>query len=197
MSLTNQLNNFFKKELSLKNNIDIIIRTPWKKNIYCKKPHFFLLNNFFYLGLKDVLLVCGKERYQLKVELQEKGKYIVANRKIPRGTKIQESDLKILIGRLDKLPDNIFFHKKDLINRVNLRDIFPFQPITFSMIRPFWLVKFNQLVTVVIHEKNLTISFQAKSLSNAAENESIRIRTKNGKIITGIVNKHGEVIISL
>ncbi|QCI19896.1 MAG: flagellar basal body P-ring formation chaperone FlgA [Buchnera aphidicola (Brevicoryne brassicae)] len=197
ITLTDQLNNFFKKEFSLKENVNIIIRTPPKKNIYCKKPYFSILNNFHYLGLTDVIVICGKKHHYLKIELQEKGEYIVANRKIPRGTKIQESDLKILIGRLDQLPNNTYLNKKDVVNRVNLRDIFPLQPITSCMTRPSWLVEFNQQITLIIYGKSFTVSSQAKSLSNGAENENVRVKTKNGKIITGVVNKNGEVIVSL
>lgn len=197
ISLTDQLNSFFKKEFYFRKNVNIIIRTPLKKNIFCKKPYFSILNNFHYLGLTDILLVCGKTHHFLKIELQEKGEYIVANRKIPRGTKIQESDLKVLIGRLDKLPDNTYLNKKDVINKVNIRDIFPLQPITSFMTRPFWLVKFNQQITIIICSKYLTVSSQAKSLSNGAENDNVRVKTKTGKIITGIVNKMGQVVISI
>lgn len=196
VSLTDQLNNFFKKEFSFKRNINIIIRTPLKKNTYCKKPYFSVLNNFHDLGLTDILVVCGKKHHYLQIELQEKGEYIVANRKIFKGTKIQESDLKVLIGRLDQLPDNTYFNKKDVINRVNIRDIFPLQPITSFMTRPFWLVKFHQQITIIVHGKDFTVFSKAKCLSNGAENDNVRVKTKNGKIITGIVNKNGEVIIS-
>jgi len=196
--LTKQLNIFFKKEYSSnRDNINIIVRTPLKKNIYCKKPVFSLLSNVHTLGLIDVLLTCNQKRYYLKVEIQSEGEYIIANRKIPRGTKIKESDLKILIGRLDILPNNTYRKKKDVINRINLRDIFPLQPITSFMTRPFWLVKINQQVTVIINGNNFTIVSKAKSLSNGAENENIRVKTKNGKIINGIINENGEVVASL
>ncbi|CAL4326395.1 flagellar basal body P-ring formation chaperone FlgA [Buchnera aphidicola] len=199
-SLTDQLSNFFKKEYPFEKNsinINVILRTRLKKNIYCKKPFFSVPSNFRYLGLVDVLLTCDKRHYYLQVELQTKGEYIVANRKIPRGTKIQKSDLKILIGRLDILPNNTYLKKEDVINKVTLRDIFPLQPITSFMTRPFWLVHINQNVVIIIHEENFTISSTAISLSNGAENQEIRVKTKNGKILTGIVNKNREVIISV
>lgn len=196
ISLTKELNNFFKKEYPYsKDNIHIIIRTPLKKNTYCKKPIFSILNNFDCLGLIDVLLTCSEQHYYLKVEIQAQGEYIVASRQIPRGTKIQESDLKILIGRLDILPTNTYRKKKDVINRVNLRDIFPLQAITSLMTRPLWLVKVNQQVTIIMKGSNFSISSKATSLGNGVQNDKIRVKTKNGKIITGIINKNGEVIV--
>lgn len=196
--LTRQLNIFLKQQYpSNKDHISIILRTPLKKNISCKKPIFSLLNNFRKLGLIDVLLTCNKQYYYLTVEIQSEGEYIAANRKIPRGTIIKESDLKVLIGRLDKLPNNTFRNKKDVINRVNLRDFLPLQPITSLMTHPFWMVKVNQQVTVIIDGHNFTIFSRAKSLSNGAIHENIRVQTKTGKIINGIINKNGEVIVSL
>lgn len=196
--LTRQLNIFLKQQYpSNKDHISIILRTPLKKNISCKKPIFSLLNNFRKLGLIDVLLTCNKQYYYLTVEIQSEGEYIAANRKIPRGTIIKESDLKVLIGRLDKLPNNTFRNKKDVINRVNLRDFLPLQPITSLMTHPFWMVKVNQQVTVIIDGHNFTIFSRAKSLSNGAIHENIRVQTKTGKIINGIINQNGEVIVSL
>lgn len=196
--LNKQLNIFFKKEYPFnKDNINIIIRTPLKKNIYCKKPVFSLLRNIHTFGLIDVLLTCNQERYYLQVEVQVEGEYIVANRPIPRGTKITESDLKILIGRLDMLPNNTYRKKKDVINRINLHDFVPLQPITSFMTRPFWLVTVNQQVTVIINDKNFMISSQAKSLSNGAKNDIIRVKTKTGKIIHGVINENGEVLVSV
>ncbi|QIQ41921.1 MAG: flagellar basal body P-ring formation protein FlgA [Buchnera aphidicola (Microlophium carnosum)] len=196
--LTKELNVFFKKAYPFnKDDISIIVRTPLKKNIYCKKPTFSFLNNFHDLGLTDVLLTCNQKHYYLKVEIQSEGEYIVANRQIPRGTKITETDLKILRGRLDILPNNTCRKKKDVINRINLRDFFPLQPITSSMTRPPWLVTINQKVTIIIISSNFTISDKAKSLSNGAKNQKIRVKTKTGKIISGIINKNGEVIVSL
>ncbi|QCI16257.1 flagellar basal body P-ring formation protein FlgA [Buchnera aphidicola (Artemisaphis artemisicola)] len=198
ITLTNQLNNFLKKEYPFKKDIiSIIIRTPLKKNIYCEKPVFSILNNINYIGLKDVLLTCIKKHYYLKIEIHAKGEYIVANRNIPRGTKIKESDLKVLIGRIDLLPSYTYRRKQDVINRVNLRDILPFQVITSLITRPFWIVKIHQQVTVIIHSNNFTIFSKAKSLSNGSENDTIRIKTKTGKIITGTINKSGEVIVFL
>jgi len=196
-NVTEQLNAFLKKEHLYKDNISIIVRTPLKKNIYCKKSVFSFLNNSNTLGLIDILFTCDTKNYYLTVEIQSEGEYVAANRKIPRGTKIQESDLKILRGRLDILPNNIYRKKKDIINKVNLRDLFPFQPITFSMTRPFWIVKLNQQVTIIINGNNFQISSTAKALNNGSENENIRVKTKNGNIINGIVNKNGEVIVSL
>ncbi|MCU4136895.1 flagellar basal body P-ring formation chaperone FlgA [Buchnera aphidicola (Sitobion miscanthi)] len=196
--LTQQLNIFLKQQYpSNKDHISIILRTPLKKNISCKKPIFSLLNNFRKLGLIDVLLTCNKQYYYLTVEIQSEGEYIAANRKIPRGTIIKESDLKVLIGRLDKLPNNTFRNKKDVINRVNLRDFLPLQPITSLMTHPFWIIKVNQQVTVIINGHNFTIFSRAKSLSNGAIHENIRVQTKTGKIINGIINQNGEVIVSL
>lgn len=196
-NLTKELNSFFEKQYPYKkDDINIITRTPLN-NIYCKKPFFSILNNVNYLGLIDVLLTCTKQHYYLKVEIQVKGEYIVANRKIPRGTKIQESDLKILIGRVDILPSTIYRKKKDVINRINLRDIFPLQAITSLMTRRLWLVQVNQQVTIIVKGNNFSLSSKAKSLSNGAKNDKVRVKIKTGKIITGIVNENGEVIVSI
>lgn len=196
--LIDHLNKFFQEEYSLnKNSFKVIILTPLIKKQICQKPYFLLSNNCHNFGACDVLYVCGKTRQFLKLELQVTGKYIIAKKRIFRGTKISESDVKVIIGRLDKLPKGIYLNKEDVINRVNLRDILPLQPITSYMTRIFWIVKSNQEVTVKFKGNNFEIITVGKALSNGGIKEKINVKIKHGKIITGIINQHGEVIVVL
>ncbi|QIQ41358.1 MAG: flagellar basal body P-ring formation protein FlgA [Buchnera aphidicola (Aphis urticata)] len=196
--LTNHLNEFFKQEYSLNpKNFKILIRTPFKKNQICKKPYFLLSNHFYNFSLFDMLYICGKQHQFLKLELQVKGHYIVAKNKIVRGTKISESDLKVIFGRLDKLPHGTYLNKKDVINRVNLRDILPLQPITSFITRTFWIVTLNKEVTIKFEGKNFEIITTGKALGNGGIKEKIRVQIKDRKIVTGTINGNGEVIVVL
>ncbi|WP_295164393.1 flagellar basal body P-ring formation chaperone FlgA [uncultured Buchnera sp.] len=197
-NLSDQLNDFFKKEYTLKTkNIKTIIHTPLKKKILCKKPIFSLVNNNHNFGIVDIILICGAQHQYLQVELQVEGEYIIAKKKIPRGTRIRDGDLKKMVGRLDTLPRSTYLNKKDVINRVNLRDIFPFQPITSFMTRPYWLVKINQQVTVKMKGIDFEVVFLGKALSNGVKKQKIRVQIKNGKVLTGMIDKNGEVIVFL
>ncbi|CAL4323391.1 flagellar basal body P-ring formation chaperone FlgA [Buchnera aphidicola] len=197
-NLVDELNNFFKKEYFLKTrNIKVIIHTPLKKKLICEKPVFSLVNNIHDFGLIDIILMCGSQKQYLQIELQVEGEYIIAKKKISRGTKIAERDLKSIVGRLDVLPRGTYFNKKDVINRVNLRDIFPFQPITSFITRPCWLIKNNQQVTVKLQGKNFEIILIGKSLNHGNRREKIRVKIKSGKILTGIISKRGEVVVIL
>lgn len=197
-NLVNQLNDFFKKEYFLKTKkITVIIHTPLKKKLVCEKPLFSLVNNIHDFGLVDVILMCGNQKQYLQVELQVEGEYIIARKKISRGTKISEKDLRSIVGRLDVLPHGTYFNKKNVINRISLRDIFPFQPITSFITRPCWLVKNNQQVIIKFKGVNFEIDSIGKSLNNGNKKEKIRVKIKSGKILTGIINKHGEVVVIL
>ncbi|QCI17154.1 flagellar basal body P-ring formation protein FlgA [Buchnera aphidicola (Aphis helianthi)] len=192
------LNKFFKKEYSLDtNNFKILIHTPLKQNQICKKPHFLLANNFDHFGLFNILYICGPQFQHLQLALQVQGKYIVANKTIFRGTKIVESDLKTIMGRLDRLPNGTYLHKKDVINKVNIRDILPFEPITSFMTRVFWTIKVNQKVTIRVKGTSFEIISTGKALSNGGIKEIIRVKMNNGKIVTGTINTDGEVIVVL
>ncbi|QCI24402.1 flagellar basal body P-ring formation protein FlgA [Buchnera aphidicola (Muscaphis stroyani)] len=195
-NLTDQLTHFFEKNHLFDNKkIHVILHTQLKKNIFCKRPFFSLLQNFHYFGLIEVLYTCGKDRQYLQVEVQVEGEYVTANKKILRGSRIKESDLKIIIGRLDTLPNHTYFQMKDVINKVSLRDIFPFQPVTSFMVRPLWLVKINQMVNIVVHGVNFIIFTKGKALENAANNENVRVKINNNNVINGKVNENGEVIV--
>lgn len=194
--LTNQLIHFFHKEYHIEEkSIKILTYIPFKKNQFCKNPIFSLMDNVHRFGWINLVFICGSENKYLKVKLQVKGKYVIANKKIVRGTKIKESDLKIKMGFLDALPNGTYFNIKDAINRVNNRDIFPFQPITSFITHPLWLIKANQQVTIRINGLNFEIISIGKALDNGSNREIIRVRMNNGKVIKGIVDSNREVII--
>ncbi|WP_422667254.1 flagellar basal body P-ring formation chaperone FlgA [Buchnera aphidicola] len=145
----------------------------------------------------DILLTCDTFTKHLKTEVQVTGKYIVANRFLPRGTYISKSDLKIISGRLDILPYQTYFNEKDVIKKIALKNIFPLQSITSFMIRPFWLVHINQKVTIIIIGTNFKIISKGTALKNGANNELVPIKMSNNHIIHGLVNKYGNVVIYL
>ena len=148
-------------------------------------------------NLFNILYILKQHNQFLKTTSQVIGKYIIANKKILRGTKIKESDLKVVQGRLDKLPNGTYLNKKDVINRVNLRDILPLQPITSFMTRIFWTVTLHQEVTVKVKGNNFEIITTGKSLGNGGVKDKIRVKIKNSNIVTGIINEIGEVIVVL
>lgn len=198
ISLIDQLNIFFKTEYPKnKNNIDIIIHTPLKKYVSCNKPRFTIINSSNNFSLFNILSMCGTHKQYLKVELHTKREYVISSKKISKGQKIRESDLKSVIGRLDMLPHHVYLKKQDLVNSISACDILPLQPITSFMTRPFWSVNANQQVAVIINGIDFRIITQGKSLNNAFINENVRVKIENGKIVDGVVSKDREVVINL
>ncbi|WP_343154024.1 flagellar basal body P-ring formation chaperone FlgA [Buchnera aphidicola] len=197
-NLIAHLREFFQLQYSL-NTSDFteLIHTPFKIKQIFKKPCFLLKDNLNNFHLFNILYAYKKQHECFDAKVQIKGKYIIAKKKILRGTKIKESDLKVITGRLDKLPHGAYLRKQDVIDRVNLRDILPFQPITSFMTRAFWIIKVNQEVTIKFKGINFEIITTGKALGNGVIDEKVRAQIKNNKIVTGIINKHGEVVVIL
>lgn len=187
---------FKKGYLVNKSNTNKITFTSLKDNILYNPARFLLFNNAF--NLKDTHLeINDLIHHPLQKKMPIKVKYITVNKIIPRGTKIYASDLKVVLGCSNNLPYNTYYNKKEIINRISLRDIYPLQPITPFMIQPFWLIKVNQPVVLIIKGIYFKIISQGKSLKNAIINDIISVKTDAGTILTGIVNERGEVIVNL
>lgn len=196
--LISHLNIFFKREYSFNiNNFRIIMDNSFTRKQICKKSSFLLSHNFYHFGLFDILYICGKQHEHLKIKLEAIGKYVVANKKIIRGTKINKSDLIRITGRLDKLPNGTYLEKKDVINRINVRDILPFQPITSFITHKFWIIKINQKVTIKFKGVNFEIITIGRALENGSIKEKIRVQIENGKVVSGVINEIGEIVVIL
>ncbi|CAL4322800.1 Flagella basal body P-ring formation protein FlgA [Buchnera aphidicola (Eriosoma lanigerum)] len=176
-------------------NMKINIKNLNNIKIICNKPDIVLMSNAPKWGKMHAVIICKNFSQLIQFNLFVYGKYLVSAKHINFGATISFNDIKVIEGQLDQISENVCLNTKQVINNIAMRHIQPNEPILIEMIHKPWLVKLHQRISVIIKGNGFIVMSEGKALSNALMNDTIDVVMDNGKIITGIVGAHGEVVI--
>ncbi|TKY80897.1 flagellar basal body P-ring formation chaperone FlgA [Pectobacterium polonicum] len=196
-NLPAQINQFFASRFQgSTNTVNVLIKSPESQWPQCEAPQITQPGNTKMWGNVSLSVRCEQQRRFIQTEVQVTGNYVTSSRPINRGTTLTEKDIGLTKGRLDLLPLRPILTLQGAQGAVLLRDLTPGQVITASMIRRAWVVKAGQSVQVIAQGDGFTINGEGKAMNNAAAGQTVRVRTANGQIISGITNEDGIILIS-
>ncbi|PWC17435.1 flagellar basal body P-ring formation chaperone FlgA [Brenneria corticis] len=195
--LSDQINRFFSdryKESA--HSVNVVVKSPESQWPKCARPQISLPGNTRAWGNISVSVRCDGQRRFIQTEVQVTGNYVVGARIVHRGSTLEEKDLRLTKGRLDKLPPRTILTLEAAEGAIALRDLTPGQPITTSMLRRAWIIKAGQNVQVLAEGAGFAINSEGKAMTNAAVGQSVRVRMASGQIISGIAREDGIILIS-
>ncbi|GKW24050.1 flagellar basal body P-ring formation protein FlgA [Pectobacterium polonicum] len=196
-NLPAQINQFFASRFQgSTNTVNVLIKSPESQWPQCEAPQITQPGNTKMWGNVSLSVRCEQQRRFIQTEVQVTGNYVTSSRPINRGTTLTEKDIGLTKGRLDLLPLRPILTLQGAQGAVLLRDLTPGQVITASMIRRAWVVKAGQSVQIIAQGDGFTINGEGKAMNNAAAGQTVRVRTANGQIISGITNEDGIILIS-
>ncbi|AHE58272.1 flagellar basal body P-ring formation chaperone FlgA [Escherichia albertii] len=197
-NLTSQLQTFFAAQLAgLSDEVRVSIRTAPNLLPPCEQPSLSLLNHARLWGNVNVLARCGNDRRYLQVNVQATGNYVVAAMPIMRGGKLEAGSVKLKRGRLDTLPPRTVLDVNQLADAVSLRDLSPDQPIQLPLLRQVWRVKAGQRVNVIASGDGFSANAEGQALNNAGVAQNARVRMVSGRVVSGVVDADGNILINL
>ncbi|XBC40565.1 MAG: flagellar basal body P-ring formation chaperone FlgA [Buchnera aphidicola (Nurudea yanoniella)] len=187
-----------EKQTFYSNNMSIFLynKIPYKTQMNCFSPTFILLDVFKSSELMNIKVICGHIHQFIQVKVEIKGEYIVASRNIKKGQKLIDSDIFVKYGVLQKKFFKLYLNKKQALNLISFKKINKNELITKNLLHPVWLIKINQKVLVMIKNEGFTIISKGRAINNAYKNQIVRVKLKNGKIILGLVDNDGNVIVT-
>jgi flagella basal body P-ring formation protein FlgA len=109
---------------------------------------------------------------------------------------IRGRDIEMARLRADQVGPTHINDPDKLVDKSARRVLPAGQPVRVSDISAPILVPKNSMVNVKIASNRLSIVMQGKALEDGAEGEPVRVlNTRSNKIIQGVVNKSGEVVV--
>lgn len=146
-------------------------------------------------GNRSVIARCGNRQQFIQVKVQATGRYWIVARQLTAGQAIASDDIRPMEGELDNLPSGLLFDAEKIIGAIPTRTLHPGQPLTENQLRPRWAVQANHDVDIVAPGEGFLIHARGKALNNAALHDAVRIKTRNGQIVSAVVT--GEEMVSL
>jgi len=184
------------------NEDDAIIRSvtvltpPGQLAELCATPRLSVSgNNSRIAGNRSVIAQCGNQKKFIQVKIQAEGSWWTASRALKAGSLIRAADIALQSGAMDRLPPGLISHKEDIIGQVTTRAINAGQPVLESHLRKRWKVLAGQEVEVLAAGEGFQIRTSGKALDNAALDETLRIKTRSGQVISGKATAEGKVSI--
>jgi len=110
---------------------------------------------------------------------------------------IRGRDIEMVRLRADQVGPTHINDPDKLVDKSARRVLPAGQPVRVSDISAPILVPKNSMVNVKVASARLSIVMQGKALEDGAEGEPVRVlNTRSNKIVQGVVNKSGEVVVT-
>jgi flagella basal body P-ring formation protein FlgA len=123
----------------------------------------------------------------------------ILTRDIGMGEMIQESDVALQGFLSHQITPQSITRREDLVgHESNSRTLKAGVPIRQNDLKIKYAIKNGDVVTMVLHHKNITITAKGKAQNNAKPGENINvINLESKKIVNGTAEKNGTVRVQL
>ncbi|SCY06573.1 flagella basal body P-ring formation protein FlgA [Nitrosospira sp. Nl5] len=122
--------------------------------------------------------------------------YVVSARPLVQGQVLTAADLAARRGDLTQLPPGIVTDPREAVGRAMAGSI-PFgSPLRQDMLRTRAAVIQNQNVKLVSSGRGFSISAEGKALANAAEGQTVQVRSVSGLVVSGTARAGAIVEVS-
>ncbi len=119
--------------------------------------------------------------------------YQVAARSIAAGEALAGDAAQAREGDLAALPAGVVTDPAELAGKVAVNRIAAGAPLRRELLRGALVIRQGQEVRVVVHGPGFTAGIEGKALSDAAVGATVQVRTRNGKVLSGVAREDGAV----
>ncbi|MGJ7491574.1 flagellar basal body P-ring formation chaperone FlgA [Variovorax sp. ZT4R33] len=124
------------------------------------------------------------------------GSYYVASRTIEPGDSLGPADLTQQTGDLAALPRSVVTHGGELLGVRATGRIAAGAPLRKELLRAPTVIQQGQTVQVVAQGAGFTVSTEARALAQAAAGGVARAKTLDGRMVTGVADEDGQIVLS-
>lgn len=121
------------------------------------------------------------------------GQALVATAPMAAGQVVSAEDVREQEVELTRQAPGLATELAQLEGRTLTRSLLPGQPVRVDMVRTTPVVKAGDPVRLRIHGRGFTINAAGQAMAQAAEGQSIRVRTDMGKVLTGVA-RDGRIV---
>lgn len=133
----------------------------------------------------------------LPVTVRVFGPAVVAVTPLPAGTELQPSQLRTIEADWAAERSPAVTHPDELAGRVLARALHADQPLRESHLRPIQWFASGDTVRVIARGQGFAVSSQGQALTPGVAGRPARVRTDNGRIVTGVASAEGVLEVNL
>jgi flagella basal body P-ring formation protein FlgA len=127
------------------------------------------------------------------VQVEVNGEYVVSARSLAQGETLSAQDLSVMRGDLARLPAGTIIDPVHAIGKQLSLSLAAGQPVRKDMLRAPLVVTQGQGVRLQTQGPGFQVSSEGRALGNAADGQSVQVRSASGQTISGIARAGGIV----
>ena len=195
--LASKITELLNKDSDSKVTRSVTILTPANQLAeMCSDPILSVSGNDARLtGNRSVIAQCDSSKKFIQIKIEAEGTWWVTNRALKPGTPIQADALKQRSGSMARLPAGVILNKDDIVGQVAKGMIGANQPFVESKLRKRWTIVAGQNVELLASGPGFNIRSRGKAIDNAAQGDTLRVKTNLGQIVSGKAVSEGKVSI--
>ena len=166
---------------------------------FCPNPEAFFPPSSAAWGRTTVGVRCGQPKpwtVYLQANVSIIANYVVSANPIGQGQIINAGDLKLRKGDLAALPTGIFTEFNAILGTQAKMSLAAGSVIKKEMLKMPTVIKQGQSVRVTSKGTGFSITTEGQALNAAAESEIVKVRVKNGSVVSGIAKRDGQVEVT-
>ena len=165
----------------------------------CESLQAFLPRGAAPTGRVSVGLRCAGDRpwmryVQARVAIE--GRYFVAARAIEAGQALGAGDLAERTGDLGTLPRSVVTDAAELKGVVAANRIAAGAPVRRELLRGVVVIQQGQTVQVVAQGPGFTVSTEARAMTRAEAGATVQAKTRDGRLVSGVADEGGQILLS-
>lgn len=121
------------------------------------------------------------------------GRYFVAVRNIETGQAFGAGDLTARTGDLTALPRSVVTDAAELQGVVAANRIASGAPLRRELVRGVSVIQQGQTVKVVAEGPGYSVSTEARAMTGAGAGSTVRAKTLDGRLVSGIADEEGQI----
>lgn len=121
------------------------------------------------------------------------GRYFVAARNIETGQAFGAGDLAARTGDLTALPRSVVTDAAELQGMVAANRIASGAPLRRELVRGVSVIQQGQTVKVVAEGPGYSVSTEARAMTSAGAGSTVRAKTLDGRLVSGIADEEGQI----
>ena len=191
--LASKITELLNKDSDGKVTRSVTILTPANQLAdMCSDPILSVSGNDARLtGNRSVIAQCDSSKKFIQIKIEAEGTWWVTNRALKPGTPIQADDLKQRSGSTA----GVILNKDDIVGQVAKGMMGANQPFVESKLRKRWTIVAGQNVELLASGPGFNIRSRGKAIDNAAQGDTLRMKTNLGQIVSGKAVSEGKVSI--
>lgn len=166
----------------------------------CATPEAFLPPGGHLLGNGTVGLRCPASRGHsgwtvfVPVQVKVSVTLLIANKALPQGHVMTLDDITGQSGELTQ--SNLVTDPSQVTGQILTHGVGRGQLLRLDMLRPPYAIKQGQAVQLRAAGAGFKVGYEGHALANAAENQTLQVRTPSNHVVTGVARENGVVEIS-